>query len=112
MALVTVALGSAAFVALRCVVTHLVPASNLGTLYTAMGLVQNIGIMASGPFLAASFKAGLKIRVPGLPYLLVAGLLSLFFVATVVTPLPKDQLAARQEGGDEEHEETQEAVRA
>jgi len=103
-ALVVVALGSPAFVGLRCVLTHLVPANNLGTLYTAMGVVVNVGIMVTGPFFAATFKAGMQIGLTGLPFVLVGGLMGLFAIAVFVTPLPKDQIAPIATGAEDDEE--------
>jgi len=103
-ALVVVALGSPAFVGLRCVLTHLVPANNLGTLYTAMGVVVNIGIMVTGPFFAVTFKAGMEIGLTGLPFVLVGGLMGLFAIAVFVTPLPKDQIAPIATGAEDDEE--------
>jgi hypothetical protein len=103
-ALVVVALGSPAFVGLRCVLTHIVPANNVGTLYTAMGVVVNVGIMITGPFFAATFKAGMNIGLTGLPFILVGGLLGLFAIAVFVTPLPKDQIAPLAAGGEVDEE--------
>jgi len=103
-ALVVVALGSPAFVGLRCVLTHLVPANNLGTLYTAMGVVVNIGIMVTGPFFAVTFKAGMEVGLTGLPFVLVGGLMGLFAIAVFVTPLPKDQIAPIATGAEDDEE--------
>jgi len=103
-ALVVVALGSPAFIGLRCVLTHLVPANNLGTLYTAMGVVVNIGIMVTGPFFAMTFKAGMEIGLTGLPFVLVGGLMGLFAIAVFVTPLPKDQIVPTALGAEEVEE--------
>jgi len=92
LALVAVALSSPAYVGLRCVLTHLVPTNNLGTLYAAQSVALNLGIIVSGPFYAATFKAGMAIGITGLPYIIVGGLVSSFAIAVLVTPLPKDQI--------------------
>lgn len=97
--LIIMACGGAFFVAIRCVVAHIVSPSNLGTLYTAIGWLTNVGLLATGPFQAAAFKEGLKIGLVGLPYVCFAGMFALSVVATVVTPLPEDVLAPGQEDG-------------
>jgi len=103
-ALIFVALGNAAFVGLRCVLAHLVPADNMGTLFTAMSVVQGAGTLISGPFFAQTFKVGMETGVTGLPYLFVGGGLALFAIAVFVTPLPKDQIPPTSEEGSENAE--------
>lgn len=90
--LLNVGFGSCFIVALRCVVTHLVPQEALGTLYTSIGLIQSLGMMAQGPVVAALFKQGLKIGVTGLPYYFVACLFAINAAIVTFTPIPKDQI--------------------
>jgi len=106
-AIVLLAGGNAAFVALRCVVSHIVPPANLATVYAAIGIMTNVGVLASGPILAATFKAGMQSGLTGLPYICVGAAFVVFLVVTLVVPLPKDQIAL---GGDEEVGESEQAV--
>lgn len=97
--LVVMACGMAFFVALRCVVTHIVAPSNLGTSYTAMGWLTNMGLLILGPSQAAMYKEGLKIGLIGLPYFCCAGAFALCTAAVLFTPLPEDVLAAGMDDG-------------
>jgi len=106
-AIILLAGGNAAFVALRCVVSHIVPPANLATVYATIGIMTNVGVLAAGPILAALFKSGMKSGLTGLPYICIGAAFVVFLVVTLVVPLPKDQIMA---GGDEEVAESEHAV--
>lgn len=94
-------LGTPFAVALRCVVTHLVPAEALGTLYTSIGLIQSVGLMCQGPLVAALFKHGLKVGVMGLPYYVIAGFMAANVAIVLLTPVAQDQIEAGGPGDDD-----------
>jgi MFS family permease len=105
-AIIMLAGGNAAFVALRCVVSHIVPPANLATVYAAIGIMTNMGVLAAGPILAALFKTGMKSGLTGLPYLCIGAAFVVFLVVTLIVPLPKDQIVGGEdlEVGEEERE--------
>jgi len=100
--LIALGLGSPFIIALRCVVTHLVPTESLGTLYTSIGLIQSLGMMAQGPVLAALFKQGLKVGITGMPYYFVAGTFAVSGAIVLFTPMPEDQIEEGAENDDGE----------
>jgi len=106
-AIILLAGGNAAFVALRCVVSHIVSPAHLATVYATIGIMTNMGVFAAGPILAALFKSGMKSGFTGLPYICVGAAFVAFLVVTLVVPLPKDQIVA---GSDEEVRNSEDTV--
>ena len=84
---------------LRCVVMHLTPPASLGMISTSLAWVSNVGGFFVGPFFAATYKAGLRMGVAGLPYLIVTVALVLCCAALLLTPLPEDQLVGEERAG-------------
>ncbi|PWY90339.1 adenylate cyclase [Aspergillus sclerotioniger CBS 115572] len=74
--LVVFALGSAMHLLARRIITSLVDAHHLGTLYTAIAVMQGIGVVVAGPTMAMAYGWGLAQGGvwTGAPFLLVAGL--------------------------------------
>ncbi|GKZ28292.1 hypothetical protein AbraIFM66950_003548 [Aspergillus brasiliensis] len=74
--LVVYALGSAMHLFARRIITSLVDAHHMGTLYTAIAVMQGIGVLIAGPMMATTYGWGLAQGGvwTGAPFLLVAGL--------------------------------------
>ncbi|PYI01240.1 adenylate cyclase [Aspergillus sclerotiicarbonarius CBS 121057] len=74
--LVVFALGSAMHLLARRIITSLVDAHHLGTLYTAIAVMQGIGVVVAGPTMAMAYGWGLAQGGvwTGAPFLLVGGL--------------------------------------
>ncbi|GLB07194.1 hypothetical protein AtubIFM57258_002517 [Aspergillus tubingensis] len=74
--LVVYALGSAMHLFARRIITSLVDAHHMGTLYTAIAVMQGIGVLVAGPMMATAYGWGLARGGvwTGAPFLLVSGL--------------------------------------
>ncbi|GKZ84444.1 hypothetical protein AnigIFM56816_009777 [Aspergillus niger] len=74
--LVVYALGSAMHLFARRIITSLVDAHHMGTLYTAIAVMQGIGVLVAGPMMATAYGWGLAQGGvwTGAPFLLVGGL--------------------------------------
>ncbi|GLA64470.1 hypothetical protein AtubIFM55763_008508 [Aspergillus tubingensis] len=74
--LVVYALGSAMHLFARRIITSLVDAHHMGTLYTAIAVMQGIGVLVAGPMMATAYGWGLARGGvwTGAPFLLVGGL--------------------------------------
>lgn len=91
--LILESLGSAFHIALRSVITALVHPSHLGTLYASIALTQNIGALTQGPVIAAAFKKGMRLGgvLTGLPYIIMASVFFLSFLAVAFIRLPSKE---------------------
>ncbi|OJZ85575.1 hypothetical protein ASPFODRAFT_135977 [Aspergillus luchuensis CBS 106.47] len=74
--LVVYALGSAMHLFARRIITSLVDAHHMGTLYTAIAVMQGIGVLVAGPMMATAYGWGLARGGvwTGAPFMLVSGL--------------------------------------
>lgn len=74
--LVVYALGSAMHLFARRIITSLVDAHHMGTLYTAIAVMQGIGVLVAGPMMATAYGWGLARGGvwTGAPFVLVSGL--------------------------------------
>lgn len=79
---VIMSFGSGFIVSCMSLVSSLVPGGKSSSLYTVIGLMQSVGILISGPIIAAIFKVGLNMGGIwiGMPYIVVAGTYGLTFV--------------------------------
>lgn len=79
---VIMSIGTGYIVACMSLVSSLVPGGKSSSLYTIIGVMQSVGILISGPTIAAIFKIGLHMGGPwiGMPYIVVAGTYGLTFV--------------------------------
>ncbi|CAI7565045.1 unnamed protein product [Penicillium bialowiezense] len=80
--LVVLSIGSAFMVTTRSLATSLVVPDHVGTLYSAIGIAQGVGLLVSGPLFANLFRLGLHLGKAwmGLPFLMAA----VFFIFAVV----------------------------
>ena len=80
--LVILSLGSAFTITARSLVTSLVPPDHVGTLYSAIGISQAVGMFVAGPLFAYLFKLGMHLGNAwmGMPFLQAA---LFYLVATV-----------------------------
>ncbi|KAJ5205015.1 uncharacterized protein N7498_005894 [Penicillium cinerascens] len=80
--LVIMSLGTTFTVTTRSLVTSLVPPDHVGTLYSAIGISQAIGVFVAGPLFAYLFKLGMHLGNAwmGMPFLQAA---LFYLVATV-----------------------------
>jgi MFS family permease len=78
---VILSIGTAFAVTMRSLATSLVLPDHVGTLYSAIAIVQGLGVLISGPLFANLFRLGMHLGNAwlGLPFLLAA----LFFVIAV-----------------------------
>lgn len=76
----------------------------MAVLYTAIALVQSLGVSIAGPALALLWRWGMLLgeKWQGLPYLVVGSLLGVFFVALMAVSVPKSD----GEGGEDGQEAT------
>lgn len=80
--LVFLSLGSAFMITARSLVTALVVPDHVGTLYSAIGISQSVGMFIAGPLFAYLFKLGMHLGNAwmGMPFLQT----SLFYVIATV----------------------------
>jgi MFS family permease len=80
--LVIMSLGSAFMITMRSLVTSLVLPDHVGTLYSAIGISQALGMFVAGPLFAYLFKLGMHLGNAwmGMPFLQAA---LFYMVATI-----------------------------
>lgn len=98
--LVILSLGSTFMITTRSLVTSLVSPNQVGTLYSAIGVSQAIGIFVAGPLFAYLFRLGMHLGDAwmGMPFLQAA----LFFVVATVAVW---RVRIQCSGEDEEQQE-------
>lgn len=81
-------------------------ATNVGTgvLFSLMSIIQGTGILISGPIMAASFRAGLRLGKVwlGLPLLIASGLMAITALVFFIVPLRKRAEEQASETGETE----------
>ncbi|EKG10419.1 Major facilitator superfamily [Macrophomina phaseolina MS6] len=86
------ALGAGYASTARSLVTTMVEPGSTGALYTALAVTSGAGGLVAGPLLALTFRWGMSLgrAASGVPFLFVAALFSLSFVATQFVRLKDD----------------------
>ena len=90
--LLTTAIGSGVYPLVRSIGTSLVQPDEIARLYAAMGLLEGLGSLISGPLIAATFGVGLELGGVwlGLPFLVAASLTAITaFLIWIITLGPK-----------------------
>lgn len=82
MGLVIISLGGGYNVLIRSLLTSIVEANHVGTLYNTIAVTETVGLVIAGPLLSASFRRGLEMGGAwiGLPFIVAGGL----FVTAIV----------------------------
>ncbi|KAJ5333075.1 uncharacterized protein MYU51_005157 [Penicillium brevicompactum] len=95
--LVILSIGSAFMVTTRSLATSLVLPDHVGTLYSAIGIAQGVGLLVSGPLFANLFRLGLHLGKAwmGLPFLMAA--VFFFFAVVAVWNVKFEQSRATDE---------------
>lgn len=85
----TFALGSGFGPAARSLVTTFCHQDEAGLLYSALAIMQSVGVLVAGPLLASTFRWGLSLgnEWTGIPFAAVAGLFACAFLATSLVRL-------------------------
>ena len=85
------ALGNGFNAVVRSLVTQIVEPDQIGRLSAVISLVDTVGAILSGPFLAATYRWGLALGGPwiGMPFLTTGGLFVLTLVAVLMVRMNK-----------------------
>jgi MFS family permease len=82
--------GAGTGASMRALMTSYVLPNEVGKLYTFLGIIETLGLMASGPAIADLFTVGLKASdegkgdiLLGLPWLVIGGIILLMAIAFV-----------------------------
>lgn len=100
---ILLALGNGFAIHTRTLITTYVKPEQVGTLFTAMGMLTAAGALVAGPLLAGMFKWGLSLGGGwmGLPFLAVSTLFALSVAAVMAVRLSSEQAQA---SGEEERD--------
>jgi len=85
------ALGSGSYFLIRSFLTPLVPGENVAALYSVVSVVDTLGAMLGAPLLAVLFNRGLRVGVPGLPFLALGAVCAGVAVLLCVVGVRKDE---------------------
>ncbi|MCJ1473273.1 hypothetical protein MMC13_001924 [Lambiella insularis] len=104
-------LGSSAGSATRALLTSYVQQNEVARLYTALSIVETIGLTIGGPIVAGMFKTGMEnVKTGlygdawlGLPYLIVGALLSVVAILMWMLRLADGHQEKGEEGGGQNH---------
>jgi hypothetical protein len=83
-------LGGGYNVLVRSLLTSIVEASHVGTLYNTIAVTETIGMLFAGPLLSSSFRSGLDLGGAwiGLPFIVAGGFFATAMVIVLSVRLP------------------------